>query len=545
MTSSKHSTVAIIGAGAHGLVALKDLLEEGFEATAFDRNSSPGGIWSTSYESAVSSLPTTVVNVSRERACFTDFPFPAGTASYPSSQEVGQYLLSYCTHFELWPHLRLQTTISGVRRNDGAQKWLLNVTTKDGSTEVMTFDKLVVASGPQNVAIMPVIPGNDIFNGEIIHSIAFKDPARYAGKTVVVLGIGNSAVDTATTLIGHAKKIYLAHRHGAILLPRHLNNGTSLDHGASYRTFAIRDFLETTFPSLALKFLASWVATIQKKHYDLRPEWRINTPTPSLSKQNPTVSDYIYGALQSGDVTSVHGIKRYIGPQSPELEDGTVLEDVDAVIYCTGYRLDLSWLGKLDPTNLEPNNPHSTNYDYTAPRLYQNILSHEHPDNLAFVGLALVFFAAFPVADLTSMALAQLWSKPSLLPSHADMQKQYTTHRAWRAGINSLPNPAGKGPATLQLETGQFMAWGQELIGTRVDEMLSYGSWEAWLFWWREKGLSRMLYDGVYSPHVWRLFDSAGRRKRWVGAREAIERVNEEVRKRRVDAASARAEGGV
>jgi hypothetical protein len=33
-----------------------------------------------------------------------------------------------------------------------------------------------------------------------------------------VLGIGNNAVDIATTLVDHASKIYLSHRHGVNLV---------------------------------------------------------------------------------------------------------------------------------------------------------------------------------------------------------------------------------------------------------------------------------------------------------------------------------------
>jgi dimethylaniline monooxygenase (N-oxide forming) len=72
------ATVAVIGLGAHGLVALKNLLEEGFNATGFDSNTYVGGLWHYTAAAEVSCLQTTHVNVSRERACFTDFAFPDG-----------------------------------------------------------------------------------------------------------------------------------------------------------------------------------------------------------------------------------------------------------------------------------------------------------------------------------------------------------------------------------------------------------------------------------------------------------------------------------
>lgn len=39
-------------------------------------------------------------------------------------------------------------------------------------------------------------------------------PSDFKGKHVLVVGIGNSAADTSTQLIGHAEKVYLSHRSG-------------------------------------------------------------------------------------------------------------------------------------------------------------------------------------------------------------------------------------------------------------------------------------------------------------------------------------------
>ncbi|KAK3117552.1 hypothetical protein LTR53_000978 [Teratosphaeriaceae sp. CCFEE 6253] len=531
MGEARRATVAVIGLGAHGLVALKNLLEEDFDATGFDRNAYVSGIWHASLDEKLSSLPTTVVNVSRERACFTDFPFPDGTSSYPTAAQVDGYLNDYCTKFNLWPKLRLSTSVVRIERDDELEKWRLEVTRVDGDRETLAFDKIVIATGPHNVPLMPTLPGIEAFEGEVLHSQHFKDPTKFTGKSVVVVGLGNTAVDTATALVGQAKSIYLAHRNGCALLPRILNDGTSLDHGASYRTFAIRDVLESMFPKLAIKFVDNWVATIQNKHFKLDPAWRINSPAPSLAKQNPTVSDTLYPGLQSGEIISTHAPKRIKGTRSIELEDGTILDDIDAIVFCTGYRLDLSYLGKCDPTNMHPG-AISPADDYQAPRLYQNILSHEHPESLAFIGMALIFFPAFAMADMSSMALAQLWKHPDLLPSQAAMQEQYAQHRAWRARIRALPNPSGKGPQPLQLETGAFLKWVQEVAGTCLDEHLSYTSPKAWKLWWHDRALSRLLYDGIYSPHAYRLFESGGRRKAWDGAREAIVKVNEDIKVR-------------
>jgi len=50
----KSKTVAVIGAGACGLVCAKVLLDDGFNVTLFERHSELGGIWSA--ESAYADL---------------------------------------------------------------------------------------------------------------------------------------------------------------------------------------------------------------------------------------------------------------------------------------------------------------------------------------------------------------------------------------------------------------------------------------------------------------------------------------------------------
>lgn len=61
--------VAVIGAGPFGLLGVKNLKEEGFDVTAFERRSYVGGIWKHTQDGRISVVPNTIFNVGR------DFPF--------------------------------------------------------------------------------------------------------------------------------------------------------------------------------------------------------------------------------------------------------------------------------------------------------------------------------------------------------------------------------------------------------------------------------------------------------------------------------------
>lgn len=468
-------------------------------------------------------LPTTLVNISRERACFTDFPFPGGTSSYPNSSEVDKYLNDYADAFNLRPRLRLGTAVQSITRNDSENTWTVTLHARGSSqTENLNFDKLVMTIGPHSKPIYPQIANQEAFKGEIVHSIAFKDPFLLTDKRVLVIGASNTAADTCTSLIGIASEIYMSHRHGTVIVPRLMKDGTSLDHGASYRTFALTHALDAYLPNQARKFLDGFVAKIMTREFG----------SLDLAHQNPIVTDTFIPALRAGTIISHAAPVRIIDEQTIELQDGTTVQ-ADAIICCTGYSLDLSMLGPYDPTATRTRSGVSQTQTQTSldtPALYQNIFSLEYPDSLAFIGIAITFNPAFVIADLSSMALAQLWSgKPSSpnLPPMSEMQRWYDAHLSWVAGVRrkSMHGKCVK----LMVRNGPWLAWVDEVAGTNVERYLSYLSLEAWKFWWKDREFCGLLSGRILSPHIYRVF-GGGRRKRWDGARDAIVRVNEGVK---------------
>ena len=68
--------VCVIGAGPSGITAIKNLLDEGLEVVAFDRNSDVGGNWIyTEKESHSSVFETTHIISSKTLSQYQDFTF--------------------------------------------------------------------------------------------------------------------------------------------------------------------------------------------------------------------------------------------------------------------------------------------------------------------------------------------------------------------------------------------------------------------------------------------------------------------------------------
>lgn len=133
---------------------------------------------------------------------------------------------------------------------------MLDVTDGNGNVRSLRFDKVVVANGANHSPKIPTLEGLHKFKGSVIHSVGFKRSAMtpwsccFLGKRnmsltmyrpqdfkdlrVLVVGIGNTAADTATSLIGHAKSIHLGHRTGSFVVCIHHSLSLAILRELSY-----------------------------------------------------------------------------------------------------------------------------------------------------------------------------------------------------------------------------------------------------------------------------------------------------------------------
>ena len=168
--------VAIIGAGASGLVAIHCCIEEGLEPVCFERTDGIGGIWnySTEINDKGSVTSTTVINTSKEMMTFSDFPIPANFPNYMHNSRVQQYFELYANHFSLKNYIRFRTEILKVKRApdfSSTGSWILK--TKELENDKVseeTYDAILLCTGHHADKYVPNFPGDDIFKGKIIHT---------------------------------------------------------------------------------------------------------------------------------------------------------------------------------------------------------------------------------------------------------------------------------------------------------------------------------------------------------------------------------------
>eukprot|EP00913_Durusdinium_trenchii_P004241 g3932.t1 len=161
--------ILVIGAGASGLVTAKTAKEAGHEVSIVEANSAIGGTFENkAYKDArmVSSKYLT---------CFSDYRRP-DAEMHMTLKDYVVYLHEYAAHFELTQLIRFNVKVINVQKacNADAYDVTLQLDGDDSHPGIEVWDAVAVCSGLHNVPRIPDFPGNEKFEGQILHSSSYK-----------------------------------------------------------------------------------------------------------------------------------------------------------------------------------------------------------------------------------------------------------------------------------------------------------------------------------------------------------------------------------
>ncbi|WP_436495452.1 FAD-dependent oxidoreductase [Actinokineospora sp. HUAS TT18] len=169
--------VAVIGAGQAGLSSAYHLRRVGMDFVVLDANPGPGGAWRHRW-------PTLRLGRVHGIHDLPDFPLGERDPTRPASEVVADYFGAYERAFDL-PVLR-PVAVHSVT-DDGR----LLIDTDRG---VWSARALINATGTWDKPFWPHYPGQSDFLGIQLHTANYRGPEDFAGKRVVVVGGGTSAV---------------------------------------------------------------------------------------------------------------------------------------------------------------------------------------------------------------------------------------------------------------------------------------------------------------------------------------------------------------
>jgi putative flavoprotein involved in K+ transport len=299
METTEHTDVLIVGAGQAGLALGYQLQRRGRQVLLVDRNERIGDSWRARWDSLKLYSPA-------NRDGLPGMPFPAAAASYPTKDEMADYLEAYAERFEL--PVRLGTSVDRLTQEDG--RFVVDT----GGSRIEA-DTVAVATG---VFEKPNVPA---FADELsptitqLHSNAYRNLSQLQEGPVLVVGASHSGSDIAHEAASAHDVVLSGRKTGQFPAPIETRRGRTLFRG--------------------LFFAGTHILTVD---------------TPMGRKMRPHIRHggapllrYRRSDLRRAGVEWV--LERTAGVQDglPVLDGGRVL-DVRNVVWCTGFRPDFSWI---------------------------------------------------------------------------------------------------------------------------------------------------------------------------------------------------------
>jgi putative flavoprotein involved in K+ transport len=185
--------VVVIGGGQAGLAIGHLLAQQGRRFTILEAAGEPAAAWRTRWDSLKLFTPVRYDSL-------PGLTFPGDPDSYPGRDDVVAYLTDYARRFEL--PVEFDSRVRTVRPGDGG----FLVELADRTYEA---DQVVVATGPFQVPVTPVISADLSTEVAQLHSSDYRSPSDLPPGAALVVGGGNTGYQIAAEL-AQSREVHLA-----------------------------------------------------------------------------------------------------------------------------------------------------------------------------------------------------------------------------------------------------------------------------------------------------------------------------------------------
>ena len=331
----------VIGAGFCGLGAGAALRARGVRRFAIlEQGGEVGHFWTRTYDRI------------HLHSAFHDLPDDGGLRRrygiFLTRDQLLEYFRRYAERHELAPHLRFGTRVSRVKRIDpaasGGAEWQL-----DTSTGTVRARYLAVATAMNRVPKWPVpeIPGRERFRGGVLHSAEYRNAEPFTGRSVFVVGSGNSAAEISLDLVeGGARAVSMWVRGPRHFLPlsrvawlfrliRLLGQFTPAKLAEAHRiSFGTPEFERL----IEQRDKVMTRLSVDLSRYGIRKPAEGPTAQTFLRGRIPTFDVGAIAKIRSGEIRVIDGDARPIEAfESGGMLVGGAIEPCDDVIFATGF----------------------------------------------------------------------------------------------------------------------------------------------------------------------------------------------------------------
>ena len=285
----------IIGGGQSALACAYFLRRKDIDYLILDDQKSCGGSWKHTWESLTLFSPA-------EHSSLPGWPMPSSSNEFPTKEETIEYLCQYEKRYDF--PIKRPVEVKNVYKNDDQ----FELETSGGSLYAKT---IISATGTYQHPFIPDIPGRKNFKGEQIHSADYRSPEAFKDKKVIIVGEGNSGAQILAE-VSQVAETYWSTRKEPEFLPDDVDGRVLFDVASA-------------------------------KYYAKQKGEKFDTSQYNLGNivMVPPVKE-----ARKRDVLQASGQIQTLTSEGVIWEDGT-RQDVDAIIWCTGFRSATQHLNEL------------------------------------------------------------------------------------------------------------------------------------------------------------------------------------------------------
>ncbi|KLO16764.1 dimethylaniline monooxygenase [Schizopora paradoxa] len=208
--NDKGPDVVIVGAGQAGLQVAARLQQMHISAILVEKTSRVGDSWRRHY-------PTLTLHTPKMFNTLLYQPYPTNAPKFFPKDWLASWLEQYAKvqGLSVWTDSFLEHSPT-YDEVDG--KWDL-VVNKKGKHIRLRPSHVVIATSIHGKPNLPLIPGSDAFQGQILHSTAYEGGQVFSGKSLIVVGTGNTAADICQDLVSNgAKEVLMLQRSASAVV---------------------------------------------------------------------------------------------------------------------------------------------------------------------------------------------------------------------------------------------------------------------------------------------------------------------------------------
>jgi len=366
----EHFDVLIVGAGLSGIGAAYHLQERcPYKSYAIlEGRDDLGGTWSLFRYPGVRS------DSDMHTLGYSFKPW-TGDNAVADGDAILAYVRETAEEFGITSKIHFGTRVESASFSTGEARWLVR-TTREGEPVEYSCNFLFVCAGYYDYeqGYTPGFEGMDDFEGRIVHPQKWTDDIDYAGKRVIVIGSGATAMTLVPVLAKKAAHVTMLQRSPTYVFAWPRKDVVAnwlrarLEPMTAYRVTRFKNVmmgmamygLSRRFPKKARSFFVGRVQDALGSDFDVKTNWSPRYD-PWDERLCLVADGDLFDAMKAGsvDVVTEH-IARFT-KTGIELKSGQKL-DADLVVTATGLRLKFLGGMKLDVDGVVPDAASSMAY---------------------------------------------------------------------------------------------------------------------------------------------------------------------------------------